>query len=340
MKMYKFKMLCMMLLCVSFIVGFDFSNDENAEDEEVKVYSLLEKQFHMPYIDILEEKGIELQCESEREDAIASVPEALENTGVYLEKVDSWFSGSYYEITNYKTGYIYYGELKDNKPHGFGVILMLDGTEYFYIGEFSKGQFEGYGAMFDQSNLGEPYLVYDSDRDEYIAQENEATEIALYVSNHVTYDGEWKDGEKYGEGNTYLDIIELESSSGELKAVDESYWASCFYPETIYTGEYKKDLYDGDIKLYFQDYLIYDGEMDAGLFDGKGTLYNLNSGIIYTGKWDNGLYDKTGTLYYSNGNIQYDGKWNDGLYNGKGTLYDENGNIIYSGKWKNGDYKS
>ena len=262
---------------------------------------------------------IELTNDSERDQAIAQVQELLQTgNGMNVTEEDEWwgFAGSHYAITNNSSLLTYYGETKNNRPDGFGVIAMVSDEQnyrYLYIGNFKNGKFDGYGAKFNEDIEDYSSLV-----DELVAGgtiDPKASNFAAdYFSNYVSYDGEWSKGKPKGQGNSY----EMFSLYGEglfyTKPI-EGYWASSIYPNLV-VGEFDKDFQTGTFRVYDRTTLIYDGELKNGSAHGEGTRYNEDGSISYKGHWKNGEYD------------------------GEGTLYNSEGEEIYSGKWDNGDFAS
>lgn len=223
----------------------------------------------------------------------------------YLEMDSHLFSKDNYKITNSETNIIYCGEIKDNKPHGIGAIYqVIDGQNFIkYAGNFKKGEFQGYGMLFNIPTDEEYY---------YSTTIYEDKEDAIKRTNFLTFEGNFKDGQPNGEGN-YYEYCDLQT---EMYMVQDGYDKS--KDINIYIGDFEvnEDGLTGKGKMYSNGYLLYDGEYKESNFDGKGTLYFENSQ-----------------------QVQYEGKFKNGEYNGKGTLYDEDGNKVYSGKWNMGDYK-
>ena len=273
--------------------------------------------FHQPYIDA---SGISVHYASERKKMPTQIESLLSENPVHLRyEKGGVFGADFFSVTSAADSYYYYyGAVKDNRPDGVGVLTsgIVDLNDpskighLIYAGNFKKGAYNGYGALFETT---------DADSISYISKLVDAGGIedkyrsilTLYLTRHVAYDGDFKNGVKNGEGNffRYSDIM-LSNSKPQ-----ENYWANSVYP-TIAVTEVKKDEINGNIKYYESGALIYDGESKKGYRDGKGVFY------------------------YPNGQKQYDGEWKRDEYYGEGTLYDENGNVIYEGKWESGDYAS
>lgn len=217
-----------------------------------------------------------------------------------LEKSKLFSSKKTYEMTiDSSAEYMYYGDLKKDKPDGYGILYY----EHFpvYIGEFSKGVKDGYGIDIIESDFYQAYLI--------------------------SYEGEFKDGLREGDGVEHRGFVE--------GSVLDSY----YYALGMYKREALKCLdLSYDVPL-IDSVQIYKGEFQDGEYDGDGVSYYGSGQIMYEGEFENGVYDGDGVLYFGDGQLQYEGKFKNGAYNGKGTLYSEDGDVIYKGEFKNGDIK-
>ena len=90
--------------------------------------------------------------------------------------------------------------------------------------------------------------------------------------------------------------------------------------ETIYTGGWKKGLYNGDGRLYNDDGSYSDGKFTNGQAKGKITVYDENGMINYSGTVLNNKPDGSG-ICYQNGVKVYDGQLSEGVRSGTGRLY-------------------
>ena len=228
-----------------------------------------------------------------------------------------------YELTRRESGYYYVGELKDNQPDGFGMILQRDTLRsdyddptysYLYIGSFEKGLYEGYGLLFrvptiDNGGYGDLNTIF-----QYVTEDQTSDLFQRWYlggSNYVVYEGMFHKGERDGLGNSFSTSIAntVDYSTDPQTAMDRglTYW--------INTGEFKDDQMDGAVRQYCAGYLYYDGEMKDGERSGDGKEY-----------------------YMGSTQLRYEGEFDHDTYDGKGTMYAEDGSEIYSGKWRDGDY--
>ena len=280
-------------------------------------YSILSVLFHEPFLDYF---NISVHYSSERKSLMKKIESTLSEEPVKVVlQGGGLFGKDHYALTaNKSSNILYYGKIKDNKPDGFGVLTYgevdltkLDTVqELVYAGDFSKGMFDGYGAQFYTFSYDIDRLDIDSVVEAGNLDESYYELAKVYLQSYVVYDGQWKDGEMDGKGNTFVKMASKDNP------VQEAYWAGPCYPTKLYVTTIKDDKCSGDTQEYQYGFLIYDGEMKKSYRHGKGISY-----------------------YYS-GQKKYDGQWNNGYYNGSGKLYDEDGKLIYSGKWKDGDYAS
>lgn len=115
----------------------------------------------------------------------------------------------------------------------------------------------------------------------------------------------------------------------------------CFSNGISYIGDFSKNKFNGEGRLYIGSHLYYSGEFKNNLFHGYGELYSkycdiyfgeFNEGFVngkgkvewcngssYEGYFKNNLLDGEGIYKYKNGSI-YEGNYNFGFRNGSGKL--------------------
>lgn len=225
----------------------------------------------------------------------------LEYDDYYALNLESSWGKEYYKITNSSySEYLYYGELKDNMPHGEGVLFELGDLYYVvsYIGEFKKGQFHGDGIDF-----GEIYGDF----------------------YQVLYEGEFEKGKYSGEGVQYYVVEDITNSEHstvreEMLNTIEVNNVAAFplqYSSISGSGTFVDDQLEGE----------------------ENVMYYPDGNVLYKGETREGNIHGEGIVYYQDGSTYYEGEFSDGKFDGKGVLYDENGEVKYKGKFKNGDYK-
>lgn len=129
-------------------------------------------------------------------------------------------------------------------------------------------------------------------------------------SNGYRYEGEWKDGDRDGQGKLYY-------ANGEC----------------CYEGEWRQGEKNGYGIYYYANKDCFKGEWKDGKINGRGTYYYAN-GNCYEGEWKNGIINGVGRYYYANGN-RYEGEWKNGKADGQGIYYFRQGNY-YKGEFKHG----
>lgn len=300
--------------------------------------------------------------------------ESIENIEIYeeMKEIDAesllllkeetkLFSSNAYLVKTVKQSqadYYYYGEMKNDKPDGSGVLLKKWGEAYipYYIGEFSKGYRAGYEIEYQ-------YAMQLEDVEPFY---------------QVIYEGKYKDGKRNGKGCEYYtaldalqkivdrsievgfsmeDTSEFEKNAAEAmelvqqtelayKSVDEKGAFFSEYPLVYVSknkeGNWKNGELEGQSIVYeVGNYVYAEGTFKSGVPNGKvKLLYPYMDRISYTGNMKNGEFDGKGTLYYETGQIKYKGDFKNGQYSGNGTLYNEDGSIVHKGKFKNGDVSS
>ena len=307
--------------------GTDYS-EENYADEMLSVENLL---FHRLYTEL---GTVQIHHFPERTEALRWMAEYLTKRETYdnlysVELEKPLFKEQYYHISSSSTGLYYIGDVREERPDGFGAVIGLStgqGTYdlagaalFYYVGNFKGGMMDGYGITFAADEADITYACRDviqimQDYGKELSEDTGET-ITRYLFNYVSYEGYFKENEKEGKGNTFGFYWD----EGVIRFVDmlnppiDGYQLGPVYPN-VTMGEYKNGELSGDVKIYKSNHIVYDGEMKDGTKTGEGTIY------------------------YDNGQIEYEGELSNGIPDGTGTYYDTDGTIIYSGKWKNGEY--
>lgn len=288
------------------------TNSESIHNNQTELFFLSD------YLIFADKYGIDL-FRFEEEEALALWLETLNQEPIYVEE-DNIFGAPQYKRTERKTSYLYYGELRENRPDGYGILLgptyNNHGIEIYnewqydimYIGEFSDGRYQGFGIEFYETNMGQDYL------EQYCTAEPGSElyqDYYLMWANPVAYFGEFQSGERHGKGNAFI------LSQAE-----------------IYFGAM------GEIDIDMPEYEISVCEYRSGEKDGNGSIYAPNGYVAYIGEFDNDVYDGYGTkYYYGTDTLEYEGTYKDGKRHGTGTSYRQNGDVAYAGEWAHDDYK-
>jgi len=181
-----------------------------------------------------------------------------------------------------ETEYIYYGDMKNNMPEGYGIVCSKYSYGEFEIfaGEFKKGKPAGYGVVYE-TEKGKYKYVYEGEDcglNVFITQFQFSASgtgaiyieglIPYYSDPIIIYEGKLKKNEKEGKGKEY----------------------DSWYYTLLYEGEFKNDKYSGKGTLYYEDGITkkYEGEFKDGKYNGKGTLYNKDGSVKHKGKFKKG----------------------------------------------------
>lgn len=281
---------------------------------------------------------------------------ALEGTSVLTnqnvarieEKEDSkilFSKGSYYEVSDlakddlqssdeFSYDAIYYiGDLKKNKPDGEGAIFILSdsGTQLMYAGQFNEGRIDGEGAVFSGKGFG-----------------NTVVEIADYKNNLKDGDViEYNISDEVALNEFYMNAWDeyIDSYFGEYdRDTQNEILADLFERDPMSLGTFMKICYSAieepdmfTIRLSYpviRPIISYQGEMENGEYDGKGTLYGRLGTLWYKGELKEGQRTGKGILYYALKNtVEYEGDFRNNTFDGNGTLYNDDGTVRKKGEF-------
>ena len=104
--------------------------------------------------------------------------------------------------------------------------------------------------------------------------------------------------------------------------------------ETVYQGEWRDGLYQGDGTLWRKDGCRLEGTFVNGYLEGTGTIFRSNGSVSYRGQFVGGNRDGKGIEYEENG-TEYEGEFKDDRRHGHGLLSREK-EVLYDGEWLNG----
>jgi len=107
------------------------------------------------------------------------------------------------------------------------------------------------------------------------------------------------------------------------------------HDNSIYSGEIRNGLADGQGTVTFPNGLIYIGSFEKGEYHGYGT-FSLDQKIIYQGQYQAGQYHGQGVLNLPSGE-SYTGEFKDGMMSGQGKLVLKSGDS-YEGEFKNSNF--
>lgn len=222
---------------------------------------------------------------------------------------------SHHDITAYNSDRVYFGQVNNGKPHGFGKEFEQDKTIH-YVGEFVDGDATGHGTLFSRKDD----TVFISYTGEYLNNlyEGFGTQYDLIAGEiREVYSGEYHKSKYDGEG--HLTIYDEDGSvtteyEGRFKAGKYNGWGTLTrykngVKEYVYTGGWaneKKFGYgteieyepSGNISSAYQGTFWYDKQYADGIWEYYTSDDTL---VVWHGYSSEGHRTEDGAYYYSNG---------------------------------------
>ncbi len=216
--------------------------------------------------------------------------------GTYVGKIKNEMPHGY-GILTWANGSNYKGEWLDGTKTGFGILTSSNGDTY--TGEFLNDDFHGYGKGIKTYDNGDKYEgeFLDGKRHGY----GKGTSS---WANGDKYEGEFLNGKRHGQGiMTWVD-----SNKWDLAAFKT-------IPEIIYKGEFFEDEPHGN-----------------------GEVSDTSPWFKITGKWENGNPTYGHGFYYYTNVEEYEGEFYNCKPHGRGkrSYYDGESYSKYDGEWLNG----
>jgi hypothetical protein len=194
----------------------------------------------------------------------------------------------------FHSGFLYEGEWKRNKEHGFGKLMTSDRTRVVYQGEWERGRMHGVGSYHYSS-----------------------TAIAGDAKIQSKYEGDFKENLRHGDG-TYV-LPDGSVYTGQWRDGMMSGRGVFTWPDgSLYEGDWKDGKRHGLGVLKVSDGFSYDGNWVRNAMEGRGSATYPN-GQQYHGLFTNGRREGRGTMYFTNGAV-YEGRFRDDAIDGQGTM--------------------
>ena len=180
-------------------------------------------------------------------------------------------------------------EVKEEKNNVFFLTsLILNKTEYIWMGESKSGKKHGKGKEFDFDNN----IVYEGEYE----NGNRKLGVEYYIIGTKKFEGEYKNGKR---------------------------WNGFIYDSNM-TNKYELICGNGFIKEFHENgALSFEGEIKDGEKNGKGKIFNECGHLIYEGNLYNGIKNGLGKLYNDCGDLIFEGYFGNGKQM-KGTIYKYN----------------
>lgn len=262
------------------------------------------------------------------------------------------------------TNGVYLGDAIAGKPHGVGTYHISNGDRY--EGSWNAGRMHGQGTFF-YSNGDSWSGEWNNDR----PWNGQGIYITKSDKISVRYEGQIKDGKRYGEGKLYhIDEVSKKEriskegyfKDGMLNGQGKAYSYHSYNDEVgVCSGEFKDGkpwdaegefrlpnlnaTFDGPWKegypngfgfILFLDTTDYiEGTFENGL-NGQ-VVWDFDDGRHYEGTIKNGKLSGKGKMMASDGFCVYEGEYYNGVIHGNGIRYSRNGNR-YEGEFSKGKY--
>lgn len=180
---------------------------------------------------------------------------------------------------------IYFGEYKEDKPHGAGKMVFAK-TDYrkSYKGQWVEGLFDGEGTLL--YNDGSVYIGNFKD--------GQKCGIGTYMyADRTSYRGSWEQGAMNGYGQLYDKNGKLmfvgKWENGQQHGEGTAYYSDGEYEEVIYVNGKR----NGYATYYFNSGAYEKGSYVAGQKVGKWDCYDAHGNLTATKLYKNGTLIKT-----------------------------------------------
>ena len=232
----------------------------------------------------------------------------------------------------------YYGNFKDDKKNGKGVIEYDDGT--IYEGNFKDGEKNGVGYKVNYQEKTVQEFTYKDGSVENIGEVIVFNKRSQKKNNQEQIEKIPKEYEKYVK--MYLKLEQDEFSElaihgyrvegngiyiGEMDRMGLKHGRGIFinfYPGIYYRGYFYHNLKHGSGLIYHKNgFKIYEGNFDMGKIIGKGKYYYNNIFSTLEGDF-NEIGEGEGTYNFEDGS-SWKGQFYAWKKNGKGKYYDDKG---------------
>ncbi|MCZ8523147.1 MULTISPECIES: stalk domain-containing protein [Paenibacillus] len=223
--------------------------------------------------------------------------------------------------TLYSSQTVYEGETSNGVPHGKG--KYLHNGKLWYEGTFEQGAMEGSGRLIDPQNEQSYY-------------EGGFRQNLMHGQGKMVYDGGnyyiggFDRAKRQGPGKLYFADGTLAYEGGYDN--DKPFGAGTLYSQygAKYVGTFSDGALFGQVKEYYKDELVYEGEHKGSIRNGPGVEYSKGL-VTYRGDFEDGYRYGSGELY-SEGKLRYKGKFFYGKPSGSGTFYFPSGKVQFEGK--------
>lgn len=227
------------------------------------------------------------------------------------------------------SGSVYWGDLSDGKPCGYGVRFTdapQATSNQGLAGTYDEGHWSD-GTMRRGSRTRPDGAVYWGEWND--DGKYHGCGITAHSDGRTRYRGQWDQGSACGYGTA----DEPNSYTGEWdRGLPNGYgsakWRGLQDDASDIDGTYRGMFRDGGAHGYgsvvYANGDRYEGEWKRGARDGYGMYINHAGGQTYRGCWENGAVKGRGVARYPNGD-RYEGEWVDGEWCGYGIYTSSEG---------------
>ena len=304
----------------------------------------------------------ELQSQAAAEEAAAKIAKLKRVALAELSYNGSWLIGQRAGEgrAEYADGSSYYGQWKDDLPHGRGTRTVVSGGEYggggyTYSGEMVEGVRCGVGTLrlhesgdtvegewAEDGTLSDAVVrfagggQYDGDLDSELRPHGDGRRV---YADGTRYSGAFLHGARDGHGVCTTATGE-EYDGGWLNDQRHGRGTQRDVLGGTYEGTFKEGLRSGHGLMRFPDGSSYEGEWVADRYEGIGNLYHKptsEGNDMYGGHWKDGKEDGHGVYSYANG-ARYDGEHSNGRRHGEGVLTLRDGSMLKA-TWVDGSVR-
>lgn len=238
-------------------------------------------------------------------------------------------------VFNILSTFFYFGDLKDNKPDGEGVIFSVadTGMRILCAGEFEDGRLNGKGVIFSKDSLGA--VIAEQGNYKNNNKNGNCTSYNNYdiLQMYEFYTDTWNRYKK----KYYKSYTKDKKNAIIENLLKKDIIAKLMYMSQAYNAQDKDSLFLVRVNYpVIKSAVSYKGNYKKGDYSGKGTLYGNSGTLWYNGEFKNGLYHGKGTLYYAfTGIVNYEGEFRNGNMDGEGILYNMDGSLRKKGDFDN-----
>ncbi len=179
-------------------------------------------------------------------------------------------------------------------------------------------------------------LSNDKEDDNPIAETKvETTTNRVLMPDGTIYEGELKDGLANGFGKfIYNRYVKYRGLWIKRWGTNEQFYNRI-------EGYLSNGKYEGSVKLFNDDVLVFDGCLEYELKEGYGKEYYVEGLIRYEGEFHHGVYHGKGEYYQSDypHKIKYKGEFYNSRFSGKGIKYINNDGDYFEGRFLCGEFQ-